>query len=153
MKRFLAILCCLTMLCASSMAEVDFDVDDYSQSELAEIYSLVSEKLNDCVIVPQGFYIVGTDLPAGRYVVMRNSDLPGDDPEFSWVAIFNNVDDYKKETSHWSWDSEDSQCVDMCNTLWGGMTCELTDGMVLAVGFGTAGIRKVESGIFSAFWN
>lgn len=153
MKKFVAVLTCLLLLCSNCVADVTFNVDDYSAEELATIYNMISEKLYECVIVPQGFYVVGSDLPAGKYTILENSELLGEEPEFSWVAIFNNIDDYKKETSHWSWGNEGSLCVDMCNTLWGGMTCELTDGMVIAVGFGTAGIRKVESEIFSSFWN
>ena len=153
MKRIicflLLIVFSLTLTCT---AAVDFDVSKYNSKELGEIYSIISQKLFDYIIVPQGYYVVGEDLPAGRYTILKNSDLPND-AEFSWVALFNSTDDYKNEISHWSWDDDGSKCVTWINTLWNSLTYDLTDGMVIAVGFGTAGIRKVQTSIFSSFWN
>lgn len=153
MKKFFALLVVLFLLCSSSTAEVNFNPNDYTSEELAKIYSILSEKLFGCVIVPQGCYVVGTDLPAGKYAILKNSELPENNSEFAHVAIFTSMDDYNKERSYWSWSSDESISIDFCNTLWNGLSCELTDGMVIAIGFGTAGLRKIESSIFNSFWN
>ncbi len=79
--------------------------------------------------------------------------MQGDLHEYSWVAIFNNIDDYNTEKNYQVWSNDDTKSIDWCNTLWNGLTYELTEGMVVAVGFGTAGIRKVEAGLFDTFWN
>lgn len=154
MKKICSLLLCLLLICSSCYAEVDFNVNDYTNEELAEIYSIVSNKLHECVLVPAGFYVVGTDLPAGKYTILSNSSLPVDDPEYAHVAVFRNMDDYNIEgVKHSTWWFNDEHInISACNTLWGGMTIELTDGMVIVVAIGTAGIRKVETGIFDAFW-
>ncbi len=156
MKKILALvlaLCSIGLLTSTSFADVNFNADDYTKEELMEIYGIIAKKLNECIVVPAGYYVVGKDIPVGKYTILKNSELPGDDPDFSWVAIFDNEADYKKETSHWSWDSDESKCLQMCNTLWNGMTVELTEGQVLAVGFGTAGLKKADSGIFNSLWD
>ena len=150
---FLVALFVLSMaLPTSCSADTSFDISKYTDNELAEIYSAISSKLFDCIVVPQGIYVVGEDLPAGRYAILQNGDLPGDDPQYSHVAIFSNMDDYKKESNNYSWFEDDSICVDACNTIWGGINCELSDGMVIAVAFGTAGIRRHYSDLFASFW-
>ena len=151
-KLIISLTLILAVLASPAFGEVDFDAAKYSPDQLAEIYSIVSDKLFDCVIVPQGYYVVGEDLPAGRYTVVKNSELP-EGSEFSWVAIFNSIEDCKSEASYWSWDDDDSKCITWVNTLWSGLTYDLTDGMVLAVGFGTAGIRKSQPSLFKSFWN
>lgn len=151
-EKLLALLCILMLLSPICYAEVDFNVDDYSSAELAEIYSIVSEKINGFILVPEGYYVVGQDLPAGKYTILQCSEVSPDDFQNSWTAIFANVDDYKAEGSHWSWTDEDTRALEMCNTLWNGMTCELSEGMVLAVAVGPTGIRKVEASIFSSLW-
>lgn len=154
MRKIGSLFLCLLLFCSTCCAEVDFDVNKYTDEELAEIYGIVSDKLYECVLVPEGFYIVGQDLPAGKYTILDNSDLPVEDPEYAHVAIFRNMDDYNIEgIKHSSWWFNDEHInINACNTLWGGMTVELTDGMVIVVAIGTAGIRKVEAGIFDAFW-
>lgn len=155
MKRFVAFLCCFLLLCSTCYAEVDFNVSDYTNEELAEIYSIVSDKLYGCIVVPAGYYVVGKDLPAGKYTILDNSDMPGEDPEYAHVAVFRNMDDYNVEgVKHSTWWFNDEHInIGACNTLWGGMTVELSDGMVIVVAIGNAGIRKVQTGIFDALWN
>lgn len=154
MKKLLPFVLCIILISTTSCCyAASFNIDDYTSAELASIHGEISKELYDCIIVPQGFYVVGKDLPAGQYCILKNSELPGDDPEYCWIALFNSKDDYLNETSYWSWDSEESKCVTWCNTLWGGETWELSEGMVIAIGFGTAGIRKVETSVFSSFWD
>ena len=155
MKKLVSLMLCLLLLCSTCYAEVDFNVDNYTTEELAEIYSIVSEKLHGCIVVPAGYYVVGTDLPAGKYTILDNDDMPGEDPEYAHVAVFRNMDDYNIEGvkhSTW-WFNEEHINVNACNTLWGGMTVELSDGMVLVVAVGNAGIRKVQTGIFDTLWD
>ena len=149
-----AVVILFASVCFADGTTVDFDVNKYSRDELAQIYGIISNKLNDCVIIPQGYYVVGEDLPAGKYTILDNDDTPGNTySDYGWVAVFANMEDYKNETSHYSWNKDDSKNLIWENTLWGGFTFELTDGMVLVVGFGKAGIKKVDAGVLKTFWD
>ena len=151
-KLLIVCLCCALLLCPITHAEGVFNIDDYTPEQLEEIYGQVSEKLFDCIIAKQGIYVVGEDLPVGRYAIMKHGDLP-DDAEFCHMAIFSSMEDYKQDSKRGSFFDDDSSAIDACNTLWGGTTQNLTEGMVIVVAFGDCGIRKVNSSIFSAFWN
>ena len=149
MKRLFALLiCCLMLFSTTCFAEVDFNIDDYTDDELKEICQMITAKLNTPVIVPTGYYVVGEDLPAGRYTIVENDEMP--DEEYAHVAFFNSVDDYNSTND---WFGDDSPTINACNTLWSGMTGDLTDGMVIAVKVGHAGIRKVSGGLFDSFWD
>ncbi len=69
MKKFLALalaLSCLAFLTSTGFADVNFNVDDYTKEELIEIYGIIGKKLNECIVVPAGYYVVGKDLPVGE---------------------------------------------------------------------------------------
>lgn len=152
MKKFIVvILAIFFVINATCLAEVDFNPDAYTADELAEIYSIVSEKVFDCVKVPAGLYVVGKDLPAGTYTVLANKEVPGNtSDDFAHAAVFASMEDYNKNSSLFN---DDSLHVMACNTLWSGMSGEWTDGMVLLVKFGKIGLSKVDNNIFNAFWN
>jgi hypothetical protein len=59
----------------TSYAEVDFNIDDYTDDELKEISQMITAKLNAPLIVPTGYYVVGQDLPAGRYTIVENDEM------------------------------------------------------------------------------
>jgi hypothetical protein len=147
-KLIVSILCCVMLFSITSYAEVDFNIDDYTDDELKEISQMITAKLNAPLIVPTGYYVVGQDLPAGRYTIVENDEMP--DEEYAHVAFFNSTDDYNNTDD---WFDDNSPVINACNTLWNGMTGDLTDGMVIAVKVGNAGIRKVSSGLFDTFWN
>ena len=132
-------------------AEINFNVNDYTADELAEIYSIVSEKLFGCVKIPAGLYVVGKDFPAGTYTILDNSEVPGNESnEFAHVAIFPSMEEYNADPNNFF--NDDSRAVMACNTFWNGMSCEMTDGMVLVVLMGKIGMTKVNSHMFDAFW-
>lgn len=154
MKKIVALLVCLVCFFGGfAIAEVKFNADDYTLQELTEIYSIISEKLNDYVLIPEGYYVVGKDLPAGKFSFLYYEDVEEENLESSIIAIFNNLNDYKAEIDIWPWLTEESKNVYLCLPMYSGLTCELSEGMVIGVGCGKAAIRKVETGIFSTFWN
>ena len=152
MKKLISLMICFIMLFSCTcFADVNFNPDDYTDEELGEIYGIISEKLYSCVEVPAGIYVVGKDLPAGLYTILSNSDLDDSDSDnFSHVAVFNNMDEYNQSGGDFFGD--ESPAVMACNTLWNGMSMELTDDMVLVVKMGIAGLSKTKSSIFASFW-
>ena len=153
MKKAIVVALCLLMFANSTcFAEVDFNVADYTMEELGEIYSIISKKINEYVLVPTGMYIVGKDLPAGKYTILSTYDTIGWPSlnNFSHVAIFKNIDDYYNSPSDFF--DNNSLALIACNTYMDGMTYDLTDGMVLVVKMHEAGIKKLNSGIFNSFW-
>lgn len=152
MKKLIALVVGIVLIFGNiCFADVAFNPDEYTDEELGEIYSIISEKINGCVKVPAGMFVVGKDLPAGTYTVLSNDEVPdneGDD--FSHVAVFKNMEEYSENPDDFFGD--DSLAVMACNTLWNGMSMELTDDMVIVVKMGMAGIRKANSGIFDSFW-
>ena len=152
MKRLIAFITMgIILLCSFAYAEVDFDVNKYTTEELNEIYSIVSEKLKGYVVIPDGYYVVGKDLPAGKYTFLC-SDLLDEDLEDGIVLIYNNAEDYKSEINSWGWMAEDTKAEYVYYTFDLSLGCELTDGMVIGI-TGKAAVRKAESGLFSTFWN
>lgn len=154
MKKIASFVVLLAILfnCCAGYASVNFNADDYTADELAQIYSIVSEKVCGCVKIPAGIYVVGKDFPAGTYTVLSNNDVKDNSSnDFAHAAIFASMDEYNKDPQNFF--DDDSLAVMACNTLWSGMSCEMTDGMVLAIKFGTIGLSKVNSNVFSSFWN
>ena len=153
MKKAITVIISMVLVVSMStaLADLNFNIDDYTEDELAEIYSIVSKKVMGCIRVPAGLYVVGKDFPAGTYSILSNRDVPDStSDDFSHVAIFNNMEEYNKDPHNFF--NDDSLAVIACNTLWGGMSCDMTDGMVLIVNMGKAGLSKVNSNIFDAFW-
>ena len=151
MKRIIALMLLGIMSCSCAFADVNFDVDKYTTEELNEIYSIVSEKINGYVIIPDGHYVVGKDLPSGKYTFLC-SDFLDEDLEDSIVLIYKNLEDYKSEINSWEWMTEETKAEHVFYTYGLSLGCELTDGMVIGI-TGKAAVRKEESGLFSAFWN
>ena len=153
MRRIIAVLIFISLLLGtSSLADGAYNLDNYSTSELEAIYSITSNKAFGCVKVPTGLYIVGKDLPSGVYTVLKNSDTPGNNQDdFCHVAIFNSIDDYKKDPNNIF--DEGSYALTSCNTMWSGLSYKLIDGMVLVVYFGIAGVTKADDNLFSIFWD
>lgn len=152
-KKIIAIVILISLfLNVSSFADGAYNLEKYSSTELEAIYSMASNEAFGCVKVPTGLYIVGKDLPSGIYTVLKNSDTPGNtQDDFSHVAIFNSIDDYKKDPNNIF--NEGSYAIASCNTMWNGLSCELNDGMVLVVYLGLAGITKADDNLFSIIWD
>lgn len=141
----------IILLCSFAYAEVDFDVNKYTTEELNEIYRIVSEKINGYVIIEDGYYVVGKDLPSGKYTFLC-SDLLDEELDDGIVLIYKNPEDYKSEINTWEWMTEDTKAEYVFYTFDFSLGCELTDGMVIGV-TGSVAVRKAESGLFSAFRN
>lgn len=153
MKKTIAIIISLLLVALISVAagEVNFNVDDYTADELAEIYSIISEKVMGCIKVPVGLYVVGKDFPAGTYTILANNDVPENTfDDFSHVAIFPSMEEYNKDPDNFFDDG--SLAIMACNTAWSSMSYEMTDGMVLVVRMGKISLSKVNSNIFDALW-
>lgn len=166
MKNILLMIACyLFALGPIAHAEIDFNIEAYSRTELAEIYAMVSQELFGSSMLPSGAYIVGRDIPAGRYTILSTAELQyegymkaaltGEEvndellSEYAVVAVFNSASEYMRNSDSWKWLNEDfNAAVHVCNTLLSGVTIELKDGMVLAVGYGRAAIRPFDGSIF-----
>ena len=115
MKKLIALVVGIVLIFGNiCFADVAFNPDEYTDEELGEIYSIISEKINGCVKVPAGMFVVGKDLPAGTYTVLSNDEVPdneGDD--FSHVAVFKNMEEYSENPDDFFGD--DSLAVMACN--------------------------------------
>ena len=77
MKRFIAFIVCILMICGTAMADIP-DISNLTNEELVALNVAIIEKLIDSgylkeVTVPAGLYTVGKDIPAGSYMV-KNTD-------------------------------------------------------------------------------
>lgn len=94
MKKIIAFVVCLLMISGIAVAEIP-DISNLSDEELVSLNKAIIEKLIDSgylkeVTVPAGVYIVGTDIPAGSYMV-KNTD------KGSWPDNVNIYTDGKVE--------------------------------------------------------
>lgn len=79
MKKFVSMLLGLCLLFSYAYGEhLGIDFDALTVEELQYIYDEVSARLQKTkeVVVPQGTYVVGTDIPAGAYYVRSNDAEP-----------------------------------------------------------------------------
>ena len=79
MKKFLVVLLAVMFLCSSAFAQ-EIDLDSLSNDELYSLLKtlqtkLFSEKLISGALVPLGNYAVGSEIPAGGYLVSIGPDL------------------------------------------------------------------------------
>ena len=77
MKKVFTFIICLLMIVGTAMAEIP-DISNLTNEELVALHVAIIEKLVDNgylkeVTVPAGLYTVGTDIPAGSYLV-KNTD-------------------------------------------------------------------------------
>ncbi len=152
MKRIIIlIICILLCICSSGYASETLEANSYSDYELVRLYKEVSHKIFDPVKVPAGLYVVGKDLPSGFYTVLKNSEVPQSmDNDFCHVAVFSSMEEYKINPDNLF--DEDSHALIACNTFWNGFSYELTDGMVLFIKMGKAGITRHSKNLFAVFW-
>ena len=142
MKRITAFIVCILLLtCSLGYASEESAVNLNSDYEPEELFKEVSRNIPEVVSVPAGLYIVGKDLPAGVYTVLKNSEVAGNsDEDFSHIAVFSSMEEYNKDPDNFF--NDDSHALIACNTVWNGFSYELIDGMVLCVKMGKAGITK-----------
>lgn len=74
MKRFLLVVLALAIVAFSGIALAEVDLDSMSKEELTDLYYQVSAKLfgqqlTEGVTLYDGTYIIGTDIPIGRYLL------------------------------------------------------------------------------------
>lgn len=151
MKKTTIIACLILLICSVGYASESSSADVYSEYEIVKLFNEVSKKIPEVVRVPAGLYTVGKDLPAGSYTVLKNSEISyNTDNDISHVAVFNSMEEYKKDPENLF--NDDSLALIACNTYWNGFSYELTDGMILYVKMGKAGIVKHSKNLFAAFW-
>lgn len=107
MKKLLLIFCIMLFLAASALAE-SINLDELTLDELVElrrrINAEITERLAETEVVFYPFdYVVGTDIPAGRYIITGESSsssrgylyLRADGTEdFSWLAYLKVGEEY-----------------------------------------------------------
>ena len=86
MKRFLAIMVLVLMVVSSAAAE-DIDLSGLSFDQLVQLQSRITMELMQRdewqeVTVPEGIYLVGHDIPAGKWNI--KSSNPGDGYGMNW---------------------------------------------------------------------
>lgn len=89
MKKFFSLLLCLLLLCSTCYAEVDFNVDDYTDDELIEIMKIIYEANTQLgYLYSNDVIVVGEDIPAGAYEFWVEEDDIG----FSQKMIEQDLD-------------------------------------------------------------
>lgn len=89
MKKFFSLLLCLLLLCSTCYAEVDFNVDDYTDDELIEIMKIIYEANAQLgYLYSNDVLVVGEDIPAGAYEFWVEEDDIG----FSQKMIEQDLD-------------------------------------------------------------
>ncbi len=145
------VFCILLVSCSLGYASEDSTANSYSEYELIKLFNEVSKKTPEVVRIPAGLYIVGKDLPSGVYTILKNSEVAQNtDNDISHVAVYSSMEEYNKDPDNFF--DDDSCTLIACNTFWNGFSYELTDGMILYVKMGKAGITKHSRNLFAAFW-
>ena len=94
MKRFLAILLCVMLVCAPALADtVSIDPDQASLTELIALRDALNERilsLGGELPLEQGVYVVGDNLPAGAYRF-----IVGQEVESAFIYV------YGAESENW----------------------------------------------------
>lgn len=121
MKKIIVLI--LTVMIMIPYSAFAFDFDGYSNDELialnAELVAeLVSRGIEKTATVVPGRYIVGKDIPAGKYILKNNTDGT------AYIAVFkDNLQKYK-----------DSESVRAINLYEGRETLfSLEEGQVLEI--------------------
>lgn len=139
MRRICSLLVCLFLLITNCYAEVNFNVNDYTDDELIDIMNAISEHESKLgYLYPNEEVVVGVDIPAGIYEFwIEESDI-----DFSAKMIEQNLNYHCQNTL-------------LCMVLWGNsnggsqydnvgylefyfdqygdhMTIELDEGQVIA---------------------
>ena len=88
---------------------LDIDLSNYSDDEIVALYEMVgqeivSRKLGRSAKVPSGTYIVGVDIPAGKYKVERLHD-----DSYDYIEIYTDQTKELKLTYESMWNDE--SCV------------------------------------------
>jgi len=102
-KLFSAILLVVLLLNTCSALAVDIDFSKYTDEELKEVFELLNEEMLNRKIVksakiPVGRYIIGTDIPAGKYVIEM-----ADKTKYSGPIIKVYLDDTLSKTTFSEW--------------------------------------------------
>lgn len=107
MKKFLMILVCLILVSTVAIGEA-VDFSSMSDEELEGLYASIliemdSRKLGNGVLVPEGEYVVGIDIPVGDYLI--SSAEPDKD---TWLYVCDS-----KEA--WSnYETKKEKMIDYC---------------------------------------
>lgn len=107
---------------------LNMDLSQYSDDEIVALYGMVnqeivSRKLKKSAKVPSGTYIVGEDIPAGKYLLERLTDT-----SFTYLYIFADRSQELKIVSESLYDDE--TCV---ITLEEGNVLQLASDMLFTV--------------------
>lgn len=94
MKKFLMILVCLILVSTVAICEA-IDFSSISDEELQELYASIVTEMNarsmeQAVYVPNGHYAIGTDIPAGSYVITSVDAEKG-----SSFTTYESYEDYE----------------------------------------------------------
>ena len=104
MNRFMCLfVSCISLCTVSVPADVKFNADDYSLSELMEIRSIIDDKINELADAPStelppGTYVAGKDIAAGPYIIHGLMD-EGPDGYTPKVFIFETLEDVQDSES------------------------------------------------------
>jgi len=97
MKRLLVALVLVAMMMSTALAEV-IDLAAMSTDDLIQLRQQITDEINtraadpsDERLVPEGIYVVGKDIKAGKYVLKHYSDLFFS----SFVVVFENLEAYQ----------------------------------------------------------
>lgn len=100
MKKALAVALTIIVLLVGVVSIAEIDLSGMSLEELITLREQIDEAImatdNYIVVVPGGMYMVGSDIPAGRWVISSHDKerlatvelgTPKDDGSFSWIRI------------------------------------------------------------------
>lgn len=145
MKRFLLVFVFFLCICAFSAAEVD--LSGMSYDELAALKNRINKAMWESedfqsVIVPQGRWVVGEDIPEGKYTIfcapVDKDDFMLSECDFSWsdsldengdlrfssenkwdymVVVYNSQhNDYKEgQFTGYTWDAKNGYIIEIAN--------------------------------------
>lgn len=85
---------------------LDIDLSKYSDDEIVALYEMVGQeivtrKISKSAKVPSGTYIVGVDIPAGKYIVEKLSNS-----SYDYLQIYTDSTKELKLVSEDLWDAE-----------------------------------------------
>lgn len=127
MKKLITVILILALLLPAAVLADLPDISGLTDEELLhldwQIQAILYEhQLDDGVLVPQGTYVVGADIPAGEYRADAVSDVGGS------VTVYKNYDSYQKGGLNYLEEF-------MLGEMWGTLTFRLKieEGNVLVI--------------------
>lgn len=118
MRKIVCMMLIIVIALTTAIAQaVELDLSIYSDDELKEIFELLNEEMLNRKIVksatiPVGRYTVGTDIPAGKYVIEMSDKSKHSGPI---VKIYNDNTLSKKTFSEWLEGPEDTMIIELNN--------------------------------------